>query len=138
VTSPAAGAPATAWTPILLVTAGDASLASFKRLEHEYALKAELDSAWAAWPVGLSSHNDRMTLALEDPAGEPLDRLLGRPLALSEFLHIAIAFARALFRVHERGLVHKDIKPANVRPRGGRSCRPLCVLRRLFPDFLQH
>ncbi len=101
-------------TPILLVTAGDASLASFKRLEHEYALKAELDGAWAARPVELSGHNGRMTLVLEDPGGEPLDRLLGRPLALSGFLQIAIAFARALFRVHERGLVHKDIKPANV------------------------
>ncbi len=100
--------------PILLVTARDASLASFNRLEHEYALKDELDSAWAARPVGLTRYDDRMTLVLEDPGGEPLDRLLSRQLTTSECLQIAISFARALVRMHERGLVHKDIRPANA------------------------
>src|SRR6202140_5389112 len=85
--------------PVPLVTAADASLASFQRLEHEYALKAELDGAWAARPIELTGHNDRMTLVLEDPGGEPLDRLLGRPLAPSEFLRIAIGFANALCRM---------------------------------------
>ncbi len=51
---------------------------------------------------------------LEDPGGDPLDRLLGRPLEVTEFLRIAIPLAVALRRVHERGLIHKDIKPANV------------------------
>ena len=55
-----------------------------------------------------------MTLVLEDPGGAPLDRLLGRPLDVSHFLRIAIPLAGALRHVHERGLVHKDIKPANV------------------------
>src|ERR1700730_2568991 len=100
--------------PILLVTAEDASLGSFKRLEHEYALKTELDAAWAARPVELSRTNDRLTLVLEDPGGEPLDRMLGRPLEVTEFLHIAIPLAGALCRVHEGGLIHKDIKPPNV------------------------
>jgi PAS domain S-box-containing protein len=100
--------------PILLVTARDASLAAFNRLEHEYALKDELDSAWAARPVGLTRHEDRITLVLEDPGGEPLDRLLERTWTLSEVLQIAISFARALVRLHDRGLVHKDIRPANA------------------------
>src|ERR1700676_1097707 len=99
--------------PILLVTA-DASLGAFKRLEHEYALKTELDAAWAARPVELSRTSDRLSLVLEDPGGEPLDRMLGRPMELTEFLHIAIPLAGALCRVHERGLIHKDIKPTNV------------------------
>ena len=100
--------------PVLLVAAEDASLGSFKRLEHEYALKAELDAAWAARPVALCRQNDRMALVLEDPGGEPLDRLLGRPLEVTEFLCIAIPLASAIHRVHERGLIHKDIKPANI------------------------
>ena len=55
-----------------------------------------------------------MTLVLEDPGGEPLDRLLGRPMDVSQFLRIAIPLAAALGQVHARGLIHKDIKPANI------------------------
>ncbi|MGA7803785.1 ATP-binding sensor histidine kinase [Bradyrhizobium sp.] len=97
--------------PILLVAAEDASP---ERLEHEYALKSELDAGWAARPVALTHDNGRMTLVLEDPGGTPLDRLLGRPLDVSHFLHIAIPLAVAIRQIHERGLIHKDIKPANI------------------------
>jgi protein kinase-like protein len=100
--------------PILLVAAEETSLGCVGRLEHEYALKAELDAAWAARPVALTHYNDRMALVLEDPGGAPLDRLLGRPLDVSHFLRIAIPLAGALRHVHERGLIHKDIKPANI------------------------
>jgi PAS domain S-box-containing protein len=101
-------------SPILLLAADNVSSEALKRLQHEYALKAELDSSWAARPVALCHYNDRVTLVLEDPGGEPLDRLLDGPLAVAEFLHVAIPFTRALRRMHERGLIHKDIKPANV------------------------
>jgi PAS domain S-box-containing protein len=100
--------------PILLVAADESSLGCVERLEHEYALKSELDADWAARPVALTHYNGRMTLVLEDPGGAPLDRLLGRPLDGSRFLRIAIPLAAALRRVHERGLIHKDIKPANI------------------------
>ncbi len=100
--------------PILLVATEDTSLGSVERLEREYALKGELDATWAARPVALTHHNGRMTLVLEDPGGAPLDRLLGRPMEVSHFLRIAIAVAKALRQVHERGLIHKDIKPANI------------------------
>jgi PAS domain S-box-containing protein len=101
-------------TPILLVAADETSLGCVKRLEHEYALKSELDADWAARPVALTHDNGRMTLVLEDPGGTPLDRLLGRPLDVSHFLRIAIPLAGALRHAHERGLIHKDIKPANI------------------------
>jgi PAS domain S-box-containing protein len=100
--------------PILLVATEETSFASVERLEHEYALKGELDANWAARPVALTHYNDRMALVLEDPGGAPLDRLLGRPLVVAQFLRIAIPLAGALRRVHERGLIHKDIKPANI------------------------
>jgi PAS domain S-box-containing protein len=100
--------------PILLAAAEETSLGCVERLEHEYALKGELDADWAARPVALTQHNDRMALVLEDPGGAPADRLLGRPLDVAHFLRIAIPLAGALRRVHERGLIHKDIKPANI------------------------
>jgi predicted ATPase/signal transduction histidine kinase len=102
--------------PILVLAPADAqqSLANFERLEHEYALASELDPEWAVHPSVLARRDGRRVLVFEDPGGEPLDRLLGKPLEISQFLRIAIALAGALRRVHERGLIHKDIKPANV------------------------
>src|ERR1700753_2811840 len=55
--------------PILLVSAENASLACLSRLEHEYTLRAELDAAWAAHPIELSRHRNRLALVLEDPGG---------------------------------------------------------------------
>jgi hypothetical protein len=40
---------------------------SLERLEHEYVLRDELDSDWAARPLALSHHEGRMMLVVEDP-----------------------------------------------------------------------
>src|SRR5712671_1131563 len=91
---------------------------SLQRLEHEYSLASELNPAWAAKPLALTRHEGRTILLLTDPGGEPLDRILERdqkhPLELTRFLHIAIGLAKAIGQVHRQGLIHKDIKPANV------------------------
>ena len=102
--------------PILLVAPiGEyATRESLKRLEHEHDLKAELDADWAARPLALSRYDGRMALVLEDPGGEPLDQLLGQPMDVTQFLRLAIPLAAAIGQVHLRGLIHKDIKPANI------------------------
>src|SRR5712671_705872 len=51
---------------------------NLRRLEHEYSLAAELDPAWAAKPLALTRHEGRTILLLNDPGGEPLDRVLER------------------------------------------------------------
>ena len=84
------------------------------RLTHEYELKDELDGAWAARPLALMRDAGRTVLVLDDPGGEPLDRLLGGPMEAGRFLSLAISVALALGKLHQRGLVHKDIKPANI------------------------
>src|SRR5262245_8164029 len=83
-------------------------------LEHEYALAADVDPRWAARPVGLDRYRGRAVLVLEDPGGEPLSRLLGKPMEVGAFLRLAISIARAVGGLHAAGLIHKDIKPANI------------------------
>src|SRR6202790_2459862 len=85
-----------------------------ERLEHEYSLRDELDSDWAARPLALVRREGRPMLILEDPGGEPLDPLLGQPMELSRFLRFAVGLAAALGDLHQQGLIHKDIKPANI------------------------
>ncbi len=84
------------------------------RLAREYGLKDELDGAWAVRPLGLVREHDRIMLVLEDTSGEPLDRLFEMPMEVLSFLRVGIAIAAALTQAHRRGLVHKDIKPANI------------------------
>ena len=100
--------------PVLILTASENAPEQLEQLEREYALRDELDSAWAARPVALLRYKGRPALILEDPGGNPLDQQLGEPLAIGTFLRIAIGIVIALSRVHARGLIHKDVKPTNV------------------------
>src|SRR6516162_7287535 len=101
---------------VLLVTpaADHPSRSRLDRLTHEYELKDELDSAWAARPLALMRDAGRTVLVFDDLGSEPLVRLLGSPLEMERFLTLAIGIAAALGKVHQRGLIHKDIKPANI------------------------
>src|SRR5271166_3739376 len=105
-------------SPVLVVapTAEQTLPQSLRRLEHEYSLAAELEPAWAAKPLALTRHEGRTILVLADPGGEPLDGILDReqPLDLARLLRLAVNLATALGHVHQRGLIHKDIRPENV------------------------
>ena len=85
-----------------------------KWLEHACSLREELDPRWAARPVAMARHWDHTVLVLDDPGGAPLDRLLGQLLNLAFLLRLAISLSTAIGHMHQRGLIHKDIKPANV------------------------
>ena len=83
-------------------------------MSHEYSFKDELDDAWAVQPLELLRDRGRTVLVLKDPGGELLGELLGSPMEVGRFLHTAVGIAAALGSVHQRGLIHKDIKPANI------------------------
>jgi PAS domain S-box-containing protein len=99
---------------VVLPAAERALPATLERLAHEYALRDELDAAWAARPLALVREGGRTALLLEDPGGEPLEGLIGAPMEAGRFLRLAIGIAAALGKAHQRGLVHKDVKPANI------------------------
>jgi PAS domain S-box-containing protein len=85
-----------------------------QRLEHECSLRVTLDPAWSARPIAIATHWDRPVLVLEDPGGFPLDQLLDSHLDLAFVLRLAIGLSSAIDELHRRGVIHKDIKSANI------------------------
>lgn len=94
-------------------TPGHSSAASLAQLKQEYALRDGLDPAWAATPVALTRYGESMALLLTDPGGVPLPSLCQFPMAMSQFLSVAVSLAATVKEVHTRGLLHNDISTDN-------------------------
>jgi serine/threonine protein kinase len=90
------------------------TLETLKKMEQEHSLRNELQAAWAARPIALSRYREQLVLVREDPGGEPLSRLMRGPMELRQFLRIALGLAAALGELHQRQMIHKDVKPTNV------------------------
>jgi serine/threonine protein kinase len=65
-------------------------------------------------PLALSERDGQTTLVFEDPGGETLDGFLSGPMQMTQFLGLAVDLATALGGLHERKLIHKDVKPSNI------------------------
>ena len=87
---------------------------TLKKIENEYSLRGELGGPWAVKPLNLSKYNGQTALVLEDPGGEPLNRLMHGPMELKRFLQLAVGLATVLDLAHKQGLIHKDLMPANI------------------------
>ena len=90
------------------------TLESVNRLTHEYDLQSFLDGSWAMRPLELVRERGQTMLVVDYTGGEPLDRLVRRPMEIGQFLRLAVPLSGAVGRLHGCGLIHKDLKPANV------------------------
>jgi PAS domain S-box-containing protein len=107
----------------LVPAAEQPARATLDRLVHEYGLREVLEGTGALLPLELVREGGRTVLLLEDDGGKPLDRLVGQPMDLGRFLHLAVSMSAAVARLHERGIVHKDLKPAHVFVTGADAVR---------------
>ena len=108
-----AGGDRYAFIPILS-EAEHPTLESVNRLTHEFELREHLASTWALRPLEFVRDRGQAMLVVDYTGGEPLDRLIREPMEIGRFLRFAVALSAAVRQLHGRGLIHKDIKPANV------------------------
>ena len=84
------------------------------RLAHEYALKDELEPDGRPGPWSCCATRGRTLLVLEDPAAFRWRSCSAAPMETGRFLRLAVGLVEAVGKVHERGLIHKDLRPANI------------------------
>ena len=83
---------------LLVAPAADhPSRSTLDRLAHEYELKDELDAHGRCGRWSSCDDAGRTVLVLEDPGGEPLDRLLGAPMEIGRILAPRDRACRALW-----------------------------------------
>jgi Tol biopolymer transport system component len=93
--------------------AGDAR--NLGRFEREARMLAALNHPHIAQIYGLEEQDGERFLVLELVEGESLEaRLRAGPLRMPEALRLAGEIAEALAAAHEKGVVHRDLKPGNV------------------------
>ncbi len=86
-----------------------------KRFEREAKAAAALDHPNVCTVFEIGEAEGRAFLAMAFVDGQTVkDKIAERPLKLSEILDIALQAARGLQAAHDKGIVHRDVKPANV------------------------
>lgn len=85
------------------------------RLEHEAAVLRRLESPWLAPVLDVGYEADHLYVVMPLIPGVTLqERLANGRLDVSEALTVASCLLSALTEVHDHGVLHGDVKPANV------------------------
>jgi len=112
-----------------------------RRVRHELAVVERLRGALGVVQLAEAPEYPG-SVVLEDAGGPSLARQ-AKPLALDDLIEVAVELARAVAGMHRRGVMHRDITPANiVLSRDGGPCLVdfalASSLAEIRPEFTHH
>ena len=86
------------------------------RFRHEYDILKDLEIKGVVRVIALEYHENSPVLVMEDTKGSRFLKqfIQLNAFSLVHFLKIAIKIAEAIGLIHEKGIIHKDIKPHNI------------------------
>lgn len=91
---------------------------TFSELLHfrnQYTIAKNLNLPGVIQFYSVEAYRNGFALVMEDMGGVSLqDYIRGQPLALDEFLPLAMQMAQSLEGLYQNRIIHKDIKPQNI------------------------
>lgn len=90
--------------------------AEINSLKNEYKITHDLHVSGIVRSISLEKHQHGYALIFEDDGGVALSEYVRKNQSpdITMILGIAIQLAETLTNIHHNGLIHKDIKPANI------------------------
>jgi eukaryotic-like serine/threonine-protein kinase len=100
----------------IFVPATSLSKTSMKRFFREMKIVALLDHSHVVRAIDADVHDGCPYIVMEYLDGDDLERVLARrgPLPQDEVIPLMAQAARGLAHAHEKGVIHRDIKPTNL------------------------
>ncbi|MGD1895959.1 MAG: serine/threonine protein kinase [Phormidesmis sp.] len=102
--------------PVLLklLKAEYPTFAELVRFRHQYTIAKSLDLPGVVQPLALEEYRHQYVIVLPDEGYVDLAAHFQPPISLAEFFPLALQLTQLLQELHQRRIIHKDIKPQNI------------------------